>query len=250
MFLERIRVEPYLRRVRGMLDGRTVVDSERAVLLLDPQRLPVYYFPASDVTAELLADEAAEPSRSRYGEVRRWSLRSGGRLVADAAWSYPRPAEGLASLRDLVAFRWDVMDSWYEEDDEVFVHPREPYCRVDVLHSSRHVRVEVAGETVAESSRPRMLFETGLPVRYYLPAPDVRQELLRPSATTTQCPYKGVASYWSVTVGSEVLEDVVWAYRFPVVECPKIAGLFAFYNEQVDLWVDGVLQERPKTLWS
>jgi uncharacterized protein (DUF427 family) len=139
------------------------------------------------------------------------------------------------------------MDVWFEEDEEVYVHPRSPYTRVDILSSSRHVEVAVGGVTVADSHQPRLLFETGLPPRFYLPQTDLRMNLLRPSSTSTSCPYKGTAAYWSVEVDGERFEDLCWIYRTPLPECTKIAGLVAFYNERVDLRVDGELLERPKT---
>jgi uncharacterized protein (DUF427 family) len=142
------------------------------------------------------------------------------------------------------------MDAWYEEDDEVFVHPRDPHHRVDVLNSSRHVKVVVEGVVVAETRRPRLLFETGLPTRYYIPKIDVRMDLLEPTDSITACPYKGRASYWSVRAGERLLEDLVWVYPAPIPECPKIENLLSFYNEKVDIYVDGELQPRPKTHWS
>lgn len=143
------------------------------------------------------------------------------------------------------------MDAWFEEDDEVYVHPRDPYKRVDVLHSSRHVRVVVLGELVAETRRPSLLFETGLPTRYYVPKADVRMDRLVPSETETRCPYKGLATYHSVRVGATVVGDVAWCYRHPIPECSKIENLVCFFNERVDaLYVDGALQPRPQTRWS
>jgi uncharacterized protein (DUF427 family) len=139
------------------------------------------------------------------------------------------------------------MDEWLEEDEPVYTHPRDPYSRVDILASSRHVRVELDGVTLAESRSPRILFETGLPVRYYLPISDLRMDLLRPSQTSTHCPYKGTAGYWSVEVNGKLYEDYVWIYRAPLPESQKIAGLACFYNEKVDLYVDGALQERPRS---
>jgi uncharacterized protein (DUF427 family) len=133
---------------------------------------------------------------------------------------------------------------------EVFVHAKDPTKRVDVLPSERHVRVEIAGEPVAESRRPHALFETTLPTRWYLPADDVRWDLLEPSDTVTQCPYKGTARYWSVRAGGELYRDVVWSYPDPIPECPRIAGLICFFNEKVDVTVDGVREERPVTPWS
>ena len=157
------------------------------------------------------------------------------------------PESPLEPLRDTVRLEWGAMDEWFEEDEPVYTHPRDPYTRVDILASSRHVRVEVDGVVIAESHQPRVLFETNLPPRYYLPITDVRMELLRPSTTETHCPYKGVATYWTLDTGRGVHPDAVWIYRSPFAESQKIAGLACFYNEKVDLYLDGVLQERPRT---
>jgi uncharacterized protein (DUF427 family) len=142
------------------------------------------------------------------------------------------------------------MDEWFEEDEPVIVHPRDPYTRVDILNSSQHVRIDVDGVTVAESRQPRILFETGLPPRYYLPLTDVQLDLLTPSQTQTQCPYKGTATYWDLTVGEKTYQDYVWIYRSPLPESQKIAGLVCFYNEKVDLYLDGELQPRVRTKFS
>ena len=132
----------------------------------------------------------------------------------------------------------------------MFVHPRDPHHRVDVLNSSRHVKVVVYGELVAETRRPRLLFETDLPVRYYIPRLDVRMDLLEPTDSVSRCPYKGVASYWSLRAGEKVHKDIAWSYKAPIPECPKIENLIAFYNEKVDIEVDGQPLERPRTPWS
>jgi len=171
-----------------------------------------------------------------------------GAAADGAALRYPdSPIE---SLRDLVRLDWNSMSEWFEEDEPVYTHPRDPYSRVDILASSRHVRVEVDGMTVADSRQPRILFETGLPTRYYLPLTDLRMDLLRPSGTQTHCPYKGTAGYWSVDTGQAVHSDIVWIYRMPLPESQKIAGLACFYNEKVDIYLDGELQERPRTHFS
>jgi uncharacterized protein (DUF427 family) len=142
------------------------------------------------------------------------------------------------------------MDAWFEEDEEVFTHPHDPYTRVDILPSSKHVRVEVDGVTIAESTSPRLLFETGLPVRYYLSKTHVRLDLLIPTDTVSHCPYKGQAECWSVRAGDTVHEDLSWSYRTPLRESQKIAGLIAFYNERVDIYLDGALQQRLSTRFS
>ncbi|HEY6711616.1 MAG TPA: DUF427 domain-containing protein [Rubrobacter sp.] len=145
---------------------------------------------------------------------------------------------------------WNNLDHWYEEDEEVFVHPRDPYHRVDVLKSSRQVKILVDGEVVAETDRPRILFETGLPSRYYFPPEDVSEDVLLPSDKNTECPYKGVASYYSVQAGGETREAIVWYYPTPIPAAADIEGRLCFFNEKVDLEVDGEAQQRPLTQWS
>lgn len=247
---EALRMEPSPRWVRTVLGGVTVADSKRVVLLREARRLPVYYFPREDVRMDLLEPAGRRPDPVK-GPATLWSVRAGARIAEKAAWAHEEPPAGHPELAGYVAFAWSSMDAWYEEDDEVYVHPRDPYHRVDVLHSSRTVRVVVLGETVAETRRPRLLFETGLPTRYYIPMRDVRTDLLVPSSTTSECPYKGVASYWSVRVADTLAKDMAWMYRFPVPECTKIEGLVCFFNERVDaLYVDGELAAKPRTPWS
>jgi uncharacterized protein (DUF427 family) len=238
-----VSVEASQRRVRAFFGGVPVADSRRVLLGFEPQRMPVYWFPRTDVHADLLqlAGHDAEASPA----VDRWTLRVGDRVAERAAWSYPEPGPEHAALKDHIAFFWDKLDAWFEEDDEVFVHPRDPYHRVDVLRSSRRVRVEVEGQVAAETVRPCLLFETGLPVRYYIPKLDARMELLEPSDKTTRSPYKGVAVYWSLRVNGRLHEDLVWSYPQPIPECPKIEDLLCFWNERTDTIVDGELQERP-----
>ena len=178
-----------------------------------------------------------------------WSVIAGDQVIEKAAWAYQDPPAERAALAGHITFAWNKGLRWYEEEEEVFVHARDPHKRVDTMRSSRHVKVVINGETVAESRRPTLLFETALPVRYYLPPKDVRQDLLEPSALTSRCPYKGIASYWSVRTGDAVKKNVVWSYRDPIRENPKIKGLLCFFNERVDLYVDGELQERPDTPW-
>ena len=243
----RIRLEPGAKRVRAFLGGEVVADTCRATLVWEVPYYPTYYFPVDDVRADLRPDGETVHSPSR-GDGRAFTVRAGGREARGAALRHEDSP--IAELRDLVRLDWHAMDAWFEEDEEVFTHPRDPYTRVDILASSRHVRVEVDGETVAESSSPRLLFETGLPVRYYLPKTHVRLDLLIPTATVTHCPYKGRAEWWSVRTPSAVRDDLAWSYRTPLPESQKIAGLLAFYNEKVDIYVDGVRQERPRTKFS
>ncbi|MFQ5614639.1 MAG: DUF427 domain-containing protein [Anaerolineae bacterium] len=247
----RVEVEPSPRRVRVVFGGETIADSTQVLLLRESGRLPVYYFPQGDVRMDLLEATDHRLHSPHKGDAVYWTVRVGDRVAENVVWGYPDPAPGGPDLRGYVAFEWDKMDAWFEEDEEVYVHPRDPYKRVDALRSSRHVRVVVGGETVADSRRPVLLFETGLPTRYYIPKNDVRMDLLVPSETRSQCPYKGRASYYSVKVGDRVFEDLVWYYPFPIPECPRIENLLCFFNEKVEaLYVDGELQPKPQTPWS
>ena len=244
-----IRFEPAQRRVRVMFGGTTVADSRSVTLVIEKRRLPLYFFPIKDVREELLVPAGYTSEHAGKGQATFYSVKVSDRVAEKAAWRYLRPER--SELEDAIAFYWDKMDAWFEEDDEVFVHPRDPYHRVDVLNSSRHVKVVVGGEVVAETRRPRVLLETGLPPRYYIPKLDVRLDLLTPSRTTTRCPYKGTASYWTVNLKGKEFKDIVWAYPSPIPECPKIENLFCFYDEKVDaVYVDGELQKRPVTPWS
>lgn len=237
--------------VRMNFGGETIADSRRVLLLRERGRTPVYYFPEEDVRMDRMTPTDHHTQNERMGAASYFTLKVGGKVVENAAWSYPQPhasAPGLdmaPDLRGYVAFSWDLMDGWYEEGEEVFVHARDPYRRVDVLQSSREISVVLGGVNVAASKRPVLLFETTLPTRYYLPKADVRVDLLRPSDTITRCPYKGEAHYYSVAIGDRLFKDVVWYYRYPTTETSKIANHLAFYNEMVDATLgDG--QEIPK----
>ena len=244
----RIRLERGAKRVRAYLGGEAVADTARPVLVWEVPYYPTYYFPVADVRGELFeADGGVAHSPSR-GDGRTFTVRGGGRQAPRAALRYEdSPIE---ELRELIRLDWDSMDAWFEEDEEVFTHARDPYVRVDILSSSRHVRIEVDGTTIGESTGARLLFETGLPVRYYLPKPHLRLELLEPTGTVSHCPYKGTAEWWSVRAAGRVHHDLAWSYRAPLPESQRIAGLVAFYDEKVDVYVDGVLQERPRTKFS
>jgi uncharacterized protein (DUF427 family) len=243
-----IRVERGAKRVRAYLGGEMVADTIAPLLVWEAPYYPTYYFPAGDVREHLLhADGAIAHSPSR-GDGETLTVRAGGKEAPGAAVRLQdSPVE---QLRGTIRLQWDAMDAWFEEDEEVYTHARDPYTRVDILASSRHVRVEIDGLAVAESTSPRLLFETGLPVRYYLPQPHVRLELLERSEKVTDCPYKGRALSWSVRAGGQRHENMAWSYPTPLPESQKIAGLIAFYNEKVDLFVDGARQDRPSTKFS
>ena len=239
----RVRIEPSEKRVRAYLDGQLVVDASHPFLVWESPRYPTYYFRPDDLRAELVPTGTVRRSPSRGDGAVYDVVVAGATAPAAAVRHLGSPIE---PLRDLVRLDWDSMTEWFEEDEVVYTHPRDPYTRVDILASSRHVRVEVGGVVVADSHAPRLLFETGLATRYYLPLTDVRLDLLRPSSSESYCPYKGVASYLSLEAGGSSEPDVAWMYRTPLPESQKIAGLVSFYNERADIYVDGVLQEQPR----
>ena len=238
------------RRVRATFGGETVLDSRRAKLLHEGGLLPAYYFPEDDVKMERL-EPTEHSTRCPYkGDARYWTVRVGDRAAENAAWSYPHPIDGALPLAGYLAFFWGKLDEWFEEDEQVFGHARDPYHRIDIVPTSRHVRVRVADEVVAESTRTRALFEAGLPTRWYFPAADVRTDLLVASDAKTRCAYKGLASYYSVVAGEATHENLVWYYPDPTREAVEIKDFLSFFNEKVDLEVDGELQGRPRTQWS
>ncbi len=243
--------EPARRRVRAVFGGETVGDSRHAMLLLEFGHLPVFYFPQNDVRMDLLERTDHHTTSPLKGEATYYTLRVGDRVAENAAWSYEHPPAHGPAMAGHVAFYWTQMDAWYEEDQQVYGHARDPYKRVDILPSSRHIRVVLGGETVAETRRAKLLLETGLPTRYYIPREDVRMDLLQPTESSSRCPYKGKASYWTARIGDATYEDVVWCYADPLPECLPIAGNLCFYNERVEaIYVDGEPEDKVQTMWS
>ena len=244
-------VEPSPKWVRGIAGGQVIVDSKRALLLRETGHTPVYYFPMDDVRMEWFEPTDHATHCPYKGDARYWTLKLGERVEKNVIWSYPeRIEEDDPDLAGYVAFYWDKVDAWFEENDQVYVHARDPYKRVDVIPSTRHVKVSVDGETVAETDSPTLLFETGLPVRYYIPKMDTRLDKLEPSDRVTRCPYKGEAHYYSVRTGERLHQDLVWYYTYPTNESSGIKGFLCFFNERADIEVDSVALERPKTKWS
>jgi uncharacterized protein (DUF427 family) len=244
----RVRVEQGAKRVRAYLGGELVADTTQPRLVWEVPYYPAYYFPLADVRTDLLVPTATVTHSPSRGDARHFTIKADGKAAVDAALRYVDSP--IPELRGLIRLDWDVMDGWFEEDEEVYTHPRDPYTRVDILASSRRVRVELDGVVLAESTNARVLLETGLPPRWYLPKTDVRMDLLVPTGTVSHCPYKGQAQYWSVRLGDRLVPDLAWSYRTPLPESQRIAGLVAFYNERVDLFVDDRLQQRPVTKFS
>lgn len=243
---QQIRFEPSPKRVRVMCNGRTIADSLSAGLVFESGHQPVYYFPRQDLWLDCLEASAHKTHCPHKGDASYWHLNIGGRRVENAVWSYESPLPPAEPFAGFMAFYWDRVDHWFEEDEEVFGHARDPYHRIDVRPSSRVVQVVFAGHTVASSRRVLMLFETGLPTRYYIPPADVRMEFLYPSEKRTTCPYKGEAHYFSLAVGDQQAEDAVWTYPEPLPENPRIRDYLCFYPEKVSrVEVEGEGQHIP-----
>lgn len=232
------------KRIRAVFAGETIADSTRTTMVWEHPYYPNYYFPRDDVRTDLLAESDHRSTHEDLGQADHFTIQVGDNDGLNAAWRYPdSPVE---AVRELIRFDWGAMDRWYEEDEQIFVHPRNPYARIDILDSRRHIQVEIDGVMVADSIRPKLLFETHMPTRYYLPKIDVRFDLLTPSDTFSQCPYKGVPEYWSADVDGVEHRNIVWSYPSPVAETAKIAGLMCFYNEKLDITVDGVPERLPQ----
>ena len=245
-----VYVEDSPRRIRGELEGETIVDSRHAKLVHEHGRIPSYYFPEDEVRMDLLERSGRTSPNPNRGEAAHWTLRAGERVVEDAAWSHPEPAAGVEALAGHLYFEWHALDRWWEEEEPAIVHARDPYHRVDVLPTSRRVRVSVDGNVLAESNRALVIYETGLPPRWYFRPEDVDRDRLEASDHRTGCAYKGFASYWSLKDAGDEGRALAWYYPEPRREVEPIAGRVAFFDERVDLEVDGELQERPKTPWS
>jgi len=231
------QMAPIPRRIRAVVAGRTILDTTTARYVWEHPRYPQYYIPVADIDPAVLVDEDHQQKLSR-GTARRFGLQ-----VEDVSRPHALRVYGddaITGVAGMARLEWDAVDAWYEEDERVFVHPRDPYTRVDAVRSTRHVEVRLDGVLLAESRSLVMVFETGLPTRYYLGRLDVDVTHLTPSDTVTECPYKGTTSaYWTARVGESTVPDVAWAYDFPTQALQPIAGLVAFYNKKVDITLDG-----------
>lgn len=263
--LGELRIHPVSQRIRAVSGGEVVVDSSAALLVWEPRRVVgSYAVPRADIAGDFVEWDGARatehpvriadtgppvldprtPFSVHSSHGTELSIRTAVGELAGAAFASADP-----DLDGYLILDWAAFDRWLEEDEERIAHPRDPYQRIDCLRSSRHVEVRVAGQLLADSTRPTLLIETNLPVRYYLPAEDVRLDLLTPTTTHTACAYKGVASYWSST-GEHPVVDVCWSYPDPLHDADQVGGMYCFFSERVELTVDGVPQQRPVTPWS
>jgi uncharacterized protein (DUF427 family) len=248
-------LEPTPKRIRVEVGGVTIADSRRAMMLHESGQQPIYYFSPDDVRADVLAPSDRHTHCPKKGDASYYTINAGGEVVKDGAWYYPDPLPGAPPIQGLIAFYFNRMGRWREEGEEIGVHPRDPYHRIDVLATDRHITISLDGVVLAETERALALFESNLPTRFYLPIDDVRVAL-EPSDTVTHCPYKGAASYHSVTLeggatgGGATGKDLVWYYERPLDEVGRIKGLVCFFNEKVDIELDGEAQQRPDSPWS
>jgi uncharacterized protein (DUF427 family) len=243
-----VYLEPTPKRIRVEVGGEVIADSRRAMMLHESGHQPIYYFPPEDVRQDVLAPSDRSTHCPKKGDASYYTIAAGGETVDAGAWYYPDPLpDAPAGLKDLIAFYFNRMGRWLEEAEEIGVHPRDPYHRVDVVATDRHIRVSLEGSALAETRRALALFESNLPPRWYIPREDVLVDLT-PSDTVTSCPYKGTASYYSVDL--EGGTDLVWYYDEPLAEVGRIKGLVCFFNEKSDVELDGELQERPESAWS
>ena len=250
---QKVDTEPIDKWVRGSVGDTSVVDT-RTPLLFWERGFPVpsYALDTADVRVDLLIPTSTPaPTGFDFFEAQgpvseTFDLVVGDRTVPRAAWRRDDPALG---DRIILTWRPGAID-WREEDEPVAGHPRDPHSRVEALASSRHVVVSADGTTLADSRSPVLLFETTLPTRFYLPEADLAPDVLTPGDTRSHCPYKGVADrYWSVRDRPD-LRDIAWSYARPFPAVGAIAGRVAFYNELLDITVDGVLLNRPNSPFS
>jgi uncharacterized protein (DUF427 family) len=243
-----IYLEPTPKRLRVEVGGEVIADSRRAFLLHESGLQPTYYFPPEDVRSDVLEATDRHTHCPKKGDASYYTIRAGGETVENGAWYYPEPLSDAPFLRGLIAFYFDRMGRWLEEAEEIGVHPRDPYHRIDVVGSDRRIRVSLEGQLLAETDRALALFESNLPVRWYIPREDV-VATLEASDTESHCPYKGTASYYSLP-GVQGATDLIWYYPEPLPEVGRIADRLCFFNEKVDIELDGEAVERPESPFS
>jgi len=225
---------PAPKRIRVMAGGHTVADSTRALMLFESDHIPIYYFPLEDIRMDLFTPGNLTHHSPYKGDAKHYSLEDADGAYDDIMWHYDKPVPGCPDISRHASFYWHEVDQWFEEDEEVFVHMRDPFRRIDCLPTTRRVTVAHQGKTLADTTDAILLFETGLPTRPYVPIGDVDMRYLEPSDLRTMCPYKGEAQYYHIRLGATVLENAVWYYPDPVHESARIRGMLSFGREFVD----------------
>lgn len=233
----RLLAHRFPRRVRATFNDAVVFDTEAGMLLHESNILPVLYVPEADIDLDLLTPTETSTHCPFKGDASYWSITVGDRTATDAAWGYPEPMDEAPFLLGHKAFYWDRLDAWFDEDEHVRGHLRDPYHRVDARRSSRRVVVTKGDVTLANSVRPIVVSETGMPNRWYLPVGDVNRQQLTSSTTTTHCPYKGDSTYWSLRDGSG--DDVAWSYEDPYSDVSAAKGYLSFDGDGIEVTVEG-----------
>ncbi|TKX26245.1 hypothetical protein C1H76_1598 [Elsinoe australis] len=238
------------RRVRLLLNGTYIADTTSPLFVWEHPYYPQYYLPSAafDQKSITRGEEIKGDDGKRIATLLKLKV---GETETEKAVEFDAGLEGKGKeVAGRVKVEFGAVDQWFEEDTPVYVHPKDPFKRVDILASMRPIKISVGGKVIAETTTSMHLYETGLPVRYYMPLTAVDQSVLRPSDLRTKCPYKGEAEYYSVVVDGKEWKDVVWYYTRPTVECAAVQGLVCFYNEKVEVEVDGKKEERPVTPFS
>lgn len=235
----KLLMHPFPRRVRAEFAGRTVLDTRAGVLLHETALLPAFYVPEADLAADAFAPSEHTTHCPFKGDASYRHLRVGDRTADNALWAYPQPRPAMPWLGGYASLYWNAADAWYDEQEQVFAHLTDPYTRVDVRPTGRHLQIRAGAEVIVESRHPWMLTETGLPARWYVDPSDVAVALT-PTATRTRCPYKGQAHYWTATLpdGRELV-DAFWTYPDPLPESARIAGLLCTAHQDLTVLVDG-----------
>ena len=238
-------------RIRAYFGGKPLADSSRALLVRESPFKMNYAFPQGDVQMSFLTKLDKEPESPSKGRILSYHIDDGsGSRAEKSAYAYPDLKEGRPNLRGYILLNWNAMDSWYEEEEEMLGHPRDPFTRIDVRKSSKHVVVKFNDTVIADSSNPRILLETGLPIRYYIPESDIHWDYLVPIEKTTVCPYKGKSKYWSIQVKGEEAPETAWAYPEPLQDAERVKGTVCFYQEKLSVYVDDQPQEQPPSYFT
>jgi uncharacterized protein (DUF427 family) len=241
---------PTPKKIRAMFNGEVIADSTNVLILSETRFVPIYYFPKVDIRMDLLQNSDHGTTCSKKGEASYWNIALNDKEIEKAAWCYETPIAGAEKIAGYIAFYFKIMDHWYEDDEEIFVHPKDPFVRIGVRKRKQSVRVVIGGETVAQTTQARALYETGSVTRYYNPKEDIRMDFLESTDLHTSCPYKGTCDYWSVKINDVEFENVVWSYPIPHAEASCIENLLCFYNEKVDeVFVEDKPASTSKILW-
>lgn len=231
LFAERLR-----RRMRVRFGGQWIADSEDVLLLHEPAHYPVAYFPLESVRDGVLQPTARITQHQDLGPTSWFTVQAGDTTAERAAWQFVDPPKHAGELRDRVAFAWRAMDSFHEEEERIVGHAADPYHRIDIRRTSRHLRVLDGDRVIADSTAPLVLYESGFAPRWYVPRSDVDLGALSPIALQTFCPYKGLASYWDI--GDRAA--AAWGYPEAWSEVARIGGLISFEPDKIDVFLDDV----------